>query len=74
MTSTLISRWRTAFWIYNPKTHSISQLMPDDVRGETTTGQTTSRPRVESDLCFGRGSDEEPSGPERALTGIADSA
>jgi nitroreductase len=62
-------------WIYDPKTHSISQLMPDDVRGETTTGQDYVKTAPLNLIYVSDAARmKDPSGPDRALTGIADSA
>ena len=62
-------------WIYDPKTHSISQLMPDDVRGETTTGQDYVKTAPLNLIYVSDAARmKNPSGPDRALTGIADSA
>jgi nitroreductase len=62
-------------WIYDPKTHSISRLMPDDVRGETTTGQDYVKTAPLNLIYVSDAARmKDPSGPDRALTGIADSA
>jgi nitroreductase len=62
-------------WIYDPKAHAIAQLIPDDVRGETTTGQAYVKAAplnlvYVSDAARMRN----PSPTARALNGIADSA
>lgn len=62
-------------WIYDPKAHAIAQLIPDDVRGETTTGQAYVKTAAlnlvyVSDAARMRN----PSPAARALAGIADSA
>jgi nitroreductase len=62
-------------WIYDPKTHAIAQLLPDDIRGETTTGQAYVKTAplnliYVSDAARMR----HPSPADRTLNGIADSA
>ena len=62
-------------WIYDPKAHAIAQLIPDDVRGDTTTGQAYVKTAplnlvYVSDAARMRN----PSPEARALNGIADSA
>ena len=62
-------------WIYDPKTHAIVQLMPDDVRGETTTGQAYVKTAALNLVYVSDAARmKNPTGPDRALTGIADSA
>ena len=62
-------------WIYDPKTHRISRLMQDDVRGETTTGQDFVKTAplnliyVSDAARMGKASEA-----DRLLNGIADSA
>jgi nitroreductase len=62
-------------WIYDPKTHRLSQHMQDDVRGETTTGQDYVKTAplniiyVSDAARMGK-----PSDAGRTLNGIADSA
>lgn len=62
-------------WIYDPKAHRLLQHMADDIRGETTTGQDFVKTAplniiyVSDAARMGK-----PSGSDRMLNGIADSA
>jgi len=62
-------------WLYDPKAHRLSRHMPDDLRGETTTGQDFVKTApvniiyVSDAARMGKVSDA-----DRMLNGVADSA
>jgi nitroreductase len=62
-------------WIYDPKAHRLLQHMPDDLRGDTTTGQDFVKTAplniiyVSDAARMGK-----PSDADRLLTGVADTA
>lgn len=62
-------------WIYDPKTHHLSQHMVDDLRGETTTGQDYVKTAPLNIIYVSDAARMgQPSDADRALNGIADSA
>lgn len=62
-------------WIYDPKAHRLLPHMPDDVRGDTTTGQDFVK-TVPLNIIYVSDASRmgKPSDANRTLNGIADSA